>query len=267
VPSLLGGSRLQRYRFVLRTASEERYSVVFGAGDGGLSFVDASHVDELDFFLLPNSETGAVTVESDAGGSHALLVAGAGNVPSRGLASTGETLLDVPEVSQIPFEREPERKRQFCAPTCLLMVARSFGLRIAFDDLRDRCFNANTNLYGVWPQLTIAANSIGLGGAVVFVDTARAIEDFLNAGLPVIASLKFVDRALPDFPFPSTAGHMVVIRGLSAGSVLVNDPAHTTSVARRYPLDRFMDVWSKSRPEIGHNIGLVFWPAGAQSRA
>ena len=75
----------------------------------------------------------------------------------------------------------------------------------------------------------------------------------LQAGCPVVCSIRFAEGALPDAPLPKSAGHLVVLYGIEftgenstrEGYALVMDPAgkDADAVARRYPLQAFSDAW------------------------
>lgn len=169
--------------------------------------------------------------------------------------------LDVPEISQMPFEAQPLTIRRLCGPTCVRMIAAYFGRATSWHEWQDYAWNAETASYGVWPQLIHAANHLDLHGAIVLIDSADDLRPFLCKGIPIIASIRIAEGAIPDFPFGRSPGHMVVVRGLSDSEIVVNDPAHSVSLCRRYPVDLFMKVWSSSRPEIGYGVGLLLWPA------
>jgi len=97
---------------------------------------------------------------------------------------------------------------------------------------------------GNWPYNTAyAASYLGLEGFVTRLRSLREAELFIEAGIPLIASLNGV---LPGFLFTSTSGHLLVIRGFAAnGDVITNDPAVRANVQARkqYPRADFERVW------------------------
>ncbi len=96
---------------------------------------------------------------------------------------------------------------------------------------------------GNWAFNTAHAATYGLDA---FVTRLRSLDEarlFLQAGIPLIASIK---GELPGFLFGKTNGHLLVIRGLTAsGDVVTNDPAVLTNDAARkvYARRDFETVW------------------------
>ena len=105
---------------------------------------------------------------------------------------------------------------------------------------------------GNWPYNTAYAASYGLEGFITRLRSLREAELFIQAGIPLIASINGV---LPGFLFTSTNGHLLVIRGFAPnGDVITNDPAvRTDAVARKvYPRADFERVW------LGGSTGTVY---------
>ena len=74
-------------------------------------------------------------------------------------------------------------------------------------------------------------------------------------------SIRFQAGELPNSPMPATGGHLVLLRGIDDGTVLVNDPAAPPgSVERRYDARAFAAAWMRQR-------GAAYVFAGAGSRA
>ncbi|QIK75309.1 hypothetical protein G7071_07570 [Nocardioides piscis] len=74
----------------------------------------------------------------------------------------------------------------------------------------------------------------------------RAAEDFIAAGVPLVASIAFGRGQLSGAPISSSAGHLLVVVGFERdGDVIVNDPAaaSNSAVRRVYDRDQFEDVW------------------------
>jgi hypothetical protein len=96
---------------------------------------------------------------------------------------------------------------------------------------------------GNWPFNTAYAARYGLEGFVTRLRSLTEAERFINAGIPLIASINGV---LPGFLFTSTNGHLLVIRGFDAnGDVITNDPAVRANAQGRkvYPRLAFETVW------------------------
>lgn len=111
---------------------------------------------------------------------------------------------------------------------------------------------------GNWPYNTAYAAAYGLEAFVTRLRSLREAERFIEAGIPLVAS---VNGVLPGFLFTSTSGHLLVIRGFDAnGDVIVNDPAVRANPQARkvYARPDFERVW------LGGSTGTVYviHPAG-----
>ena len=105
---------------------------------------------------------------------------------------------------------------------------------------------------GNWPYNTAYAAQYGLEGFITRLRSLTEAERFIEAGIPLIASINGV---LPGFLFTSTNGHLLVIRGFAAnGDVITNDPAVRTDAQARkvYPRADFERVW------LGGSSGTVY---------
>jgi hypothetical protein len=74
----------------------------------------------------------------------------------------------------------------------------------------------------------------------------REAEEFIAAGIPLVASISFGSGALSDAPVSASNGHLLVIVGFTrSGDVVVNDPAATTrtGVRRTYDRGQFENAW------------------------
>jgi hypothetical protein len=99
---------------------------------------------------------------------------------------------------------------------------------------------------GNWPFNAAYAATYGLEAFVTRLRNLREAELFIEAGIPLIAS---INGELPGFLFTSTSGHLLVIRGFAAnGDVVTNDPAVRANAQARkvYPRDDFERVWLNS---------------------
>ena len=105
-----------------------------------------------------------------------------------------------------------------------------------------------TGLYGVWPQNLWAAARHGRPGAVELVCDWNLVVQALASGGAVVASTRFAAGQLDGSPLAATPGHLVLVRGLAAGTVHVHDPAAPPdSVERRYDAVQFAAAWMRHR--------------------
>jgi hypothetical protein len=116
---------------------------------------------------------------------------------------------------------------------------------------------------GNWPFNTAYAGTRGLDSFVTRLRSLTEAEQFIKAGIPLIASLSFKKGDLPGAGY-GTNGHLMVIVGFdAAGNVVVNDPAShlipsNDEVRTTYDRAAFENAW------VPHSGGLVYviHPAG-----
>lgn len=102
---------------------------------------------------------------------------------------------------------------------------------------------------GDWPFNTAYAARFGLDAFVTRLRSLREAELFIDAGIPLVASIAFGPGELDGAPINASSGHLLVIRGFTAdGRVVVNDPAAATArtVRRVYKRGQFENAWVDS---------------------
>jgi hypothetical protein len=116
-------------------------------------------------------------------------------------------------------------------------------------------YDADYRGTGNWPfNAAYAATRTGHA----FLTRLRNLREagrFIEAGIPLVASISFGSGDLDGAPISATNGHLVVIVGFTAaGDVVVNDPAASRSggVRRTYDRGQFEDAW------IPRSGGLVY---------
>ena len=98
-----------------------------------------------------------------------------------------------------------------------LDAAVDHAARNVYDYTYDGCGN--------WPFNTAYAAAYGLEGFVTRLRSLAEAEQFVAAGIPLVASVSFKKGELKGAGY-GTNGHLLVIRGFTAsGDVVVNDPA------------------------------------------
>src|SRR5206468_5107844 len=76
---------------------------------------------------------------------------------------------------------------------------------------------------GNWPFNVAYAGARGLDGEVTQLHSLAEAEQFIKAGIPLVASIAFTSNKLDGFLFKSTSGHLLVIVGFMAnGDPVVN---------------------------------------------
>ncbi|MBA2441694.1 MAG: peptidase C39 family protein [Rubrobacter sp.] len=162
--------------------------------------------------------------------------------------------LRVPARSQYAHENGGE---VWCSPVSLNMVLGYWGNRTGRDAWRQpvlrtvrgtRDFGAN--IWGNWPFNTAYAGHLGLRSSVRRFRSLNEIERWVDAGVPVVASVawdnRYASRTLSNAPISWSYGHLLVVRGFRRnGDVIVNDPAgaNGSQVPRVYGRSQFARAW------------------------
>ena len=179
---------------------------------------------------------------------------------SAGGAAWGTTL-DVPERSQMIY---PNGGPVWCSPTSTSMVMAYWSAQIGEPALNRPVPEVAAAVYDVvyrgngnWPFNTAYAGRDGLVAYVSRMGSLAQVERWIEAGVPVVASVAWEPGQLPNAAVPSTDGHLLVIVGFTAsGDVVVNDPAADPrlglSVRRVYPRGTMERLW------LTHSGGTVY---------
>ncbi len=165
--------------------------------------------------------------------------------------------LPVPALSQM--QAQPEIARHICSPVSVAMALGAFGITLQQDEFAAQCRHAQHLLFGIWPANLAAAWRAGAGGVIRSFDDAQDAARILAAGYPIVTSIRFEPDELAGAPLSRTGGHLVVLRGLGADQVTVNDPAaaSTDGVSLAYDRTSFLRAWLRDR-----GAGYVVWPFG-----
>jgi hypothetical protein len=150
--------------------------------------------------------------------------------------------------------------RRICSPTSVSMVLDHYGCATTVPAVAAAAYNAEHDMYGVWPANIWAASRWGVLGSVVRFPSWDYVRYVLSEGIPVIASVNYGAGELTGAAISQTPGHLIVLRGLSSSGsrVLVNDPAADTkeTVEREYLMSELDAVWLRRKA-----IGYVLFPA------
>lgn len=170
-------------------------------------------------------------------------------------------VLDVPERSQMVY---PGGGPVWCSPTSTSMVLAYWAERLGRPGLNRPVPEVAAAVYdpvyrgnGNWPFNTAYAGRDGLTAYVSRMSALGQVERWIEAGVPVVASLAWSPGELGNASVPSTNGHLLVVVGFTAaGDVVVNDPAADPrlgqSVRRVYGRAQFERLW------LTHSGGTVY---------
>jgi hypothetical protein len=152
-----------------------------------------------------------------------------------------------PQYSQML--ENPRIARRICSPVSLAMTLALHSRNAPLHELLPLCHDPATGMYGMWPLAVRAASRFGFLGAVELLSQWDLVTGSLDAGMPVVASIRYPAKGLPGSPMAATGGHLLVVYAVDTTHVHVNDPAAPDhgSVSRRYPLEQFTQAWFRHR--------------------
>ncbi|MFC5175759.1 peptidase C39 family protein [Nocardioides taihuensis] len=175
------------------------------------------------------------------------------------------TVLDVPRYSQMVHSGHYPRwgggGQAWCSPTSTSMVLGYYdalppakawswipdGHTDPWVDFAARAtYDHGYDGTGNWPFNTAYAATRTGHAFVTRLRNLREAGRFIEAGIPVVASISFGSGELDGAPISASDGHLLVVVGFTrAGDVVVNDPAaqHRRGVRRTYDRAQFEDAW------------------------
>ena len=122
-------------------------------------------------------------------------------------------------------------------------------------------YDYHYNGAGNWPFNAAYAASRGLVGDVTALHSLREAEPFIQADIPLVASVAWNSNKL-EGGIKSTNGHLMVIGGFTAtGNVIAYDPASDTDAMVRHVYDReqFERAWIPASGGIVYLIRPAGW--------
>lgn len=178
--------------------------------------------------------------------------------------------LRLPERSQYDYDAGAA----WCSPTSMSMVLSYWGRRADRRGWRRspaavarRVYDSGARIWGNWPFNTGFAAHLNLDAYVTRFNSLQQVERWIDAGIPVIASVawdnRYRGRSLANASIPrATYGHLLVIVGFTNnGDVIVNDPAASprSQVRRVYKRGQFRRAWQNSDRWLGgRSDGVVY---------
>jgi hypothetical protein len=159
------------------------------------------------------------------------------------LRSAWGTRLDVPFLSQWnAMQHPPER---VCSPTSVAMVTGFYGCSVSADEVAAAVYDKQHDIYGNWSLNVLAISRLGFEATVEHAGSLRFLEDSIQEGHPIVASIAYADGALPGAAKPASDGHLVVVSGFTdLGDVITRDPAARGDDAwLTYPREEFARAW------------------------
>jgi hypothetical protein len=146
----------------------------------------------------------------------------------------------------------------WCSPASTAMVLAYWQTGPGTDVVRHAAHHVYDHAYGGagnWAFNVAYAAHFGLVASVTRLRSLVEAEQLVQAGIPLVASIKVEPGALDGFLLPSSRGHLLVIGGFTAtGDVIAYDPAATSdaTVRRVYARAQFERAW------LGGSGGVVY---------
>ena len=197
-----------------------------GAESGATNEVVAAEIDLLRIHTPLQAATLHLRVQGVGPTAPALLsvsVRRRGAVPTPTFTSR-DMALSVPSQSQMVLR--PQLASHVCSPTSVAMLLSYYGHSADIYDVIAEARHQPSGLYGVWPANIHAAASPGpLGLSIALSLLGSAARALLDAGFPIVASVRYEEGELSRAAIERTSGHLLVVRGCAGDTVLVNDPA------------------------------------------
>ena len=203
-----------------------------------------------------------VTLKATKPGSHSVLklvtfsfVNKAPLTPDKQVPSSawGKTV-DVPERAQGNYPNGGV----LCSPTSMSMMLWHYSKVLNQPDLNKDVPEVEYHVWdpiykgaGNWPFNTAYVGSFsGLTSYVTRFTSIQDLEQWIQAGLPVVCSVSFdLLRGLP--LSPTESGHLVVLVGFDdKGNPIINDPAFKDKVRKIYPRSDFEKAWKYSKRTV-----------------
>ncbi|MFA6299204.1 MAG: C39 family peptidase, partial [Nocardioides sp.] len=186
------------------------------------------------------------------------------------------TVLDVPRYSQMIHQGHYPKwgggGEAWCSPTSTSMVLAYYDalpeptaysyvpaghVNPWVDHAARMTFDSSYDGTGNWPFNTAYAAPLAGSAFVTRLRSLKEAEQFIAAGIPLVASIAFGRGELTGAPISSSNGHLLVIVGFTeSGDVVVNDPAaaNRSGVRRTYDRGQLENAWL---PTTGGTVYVI----------
>lgn len=115
---------------------------------------------------------------------------------------------------------------EICSPTSVSMLLEHLGTDLPTVSHAEAIYDPHYDLFGNWGRAVSRAGEFGYDAWLENFRNLDQVKARIAEGTPLIASIRFRKGDVEGFLYPSTAGHLIVIRGMTPeGDFIVNDPA------------------------------------------
>jgi hypothetical protein len=148
----------------------------------------------------------------------------------------------------VPFRAQGNAAKplrpEICSPTSVSMVMQYLGLDRTTEENALGIYDSENDMFGNWGRAVAWAGENGFDAWLTRFRNWDQVKETLAQGQPIIASIRFKKGECPSFVFPQSAGHLIVIRGVTRdGDLIVNDPARTRGNGAVYKADELAKAW------------------------
>lgn len=160
-------------------------------------------------------------------------------------ASPAGVEIDLPVPYRAQHDTPEEMRHQVCSPTSVTMVLAYWGKDIPTEQNCRAIWDSEYGLYGNWNRAVARAGELGFDAWLTRFRNWQQVRATLATGQPIIASIRFNEGEFPSSVLNSTDGHLIVIRGMTAGGdAICNDPANRERGNRAiYKADELGRAW------------------------
>jgi hypothetical protein len=149
----------------------------------------------------------------------------------------------------VPFRAQGNAAKplrpEICSPTSVSMVMQYLGRDLPTEENALAMYDSEYDMFGNWGRAVAWAGENGFDAWLTRFRTWDQVKATIAAGQPIIASIRYKKGECPSFVLDHTAGHLIVIRGVTKdGDLIVNDPAsrlHGNGAV--YKADEFAKAW------------------------
>jgi hypothetical protein len=148
----------------------------------------------------------------------------------------------------VPFRAQGNAAKplrpEICSPTSVSMVMQYLGLDRTTEENALGIYDSENDMFGNWGRAVAWAGENGFDAWLTRFRNWNQVKQTLAQGQPIIASIRFKKGECPSFVFPQSAGHLIVIRGVTKdGDLIVNDPARLRGNGAIYKADELAKAW------------------------
>jgi hypothetical protein len=163
----------------------------------------------------------------------------------------------------VPFRAQGNAAKplrpEICSPTSVSMVMQYHGFDRPTEENALAIYDAEYDMFGNWARAVAWAGQNGFDAWLTRFRTWDQVKAAIASGQPIVASIRFKKGQCPSFVMQQTAGHLIVIRGVTRdGDLIVNDPAsRDRGNGAIYKASELETAW------IGHGgVGYVIRKSG-----